>query len=77
MGLLLHGHGGDAPDGGELGVGIGAVCEVVVEGVARPCFCSPTGGFRGRGPPQVGTTPLVLNFRALIRDGETEVEATL
>jgi hypothetical protein len=35
VGLLPPGHGGDAPDGGELGGGVGAVYEVVVEGVVR------------------------------------------
>ena len=33
VGLLPHGHGGDVPYGGELGGWVGAVYEVVVEGV--------------------------------------------
>jgi hypothetical protein len=32
--LLPHGHGGDTPDGGDLGGGVGGVDDVVVEGVA-------------------------------------------
>ena len=31
--FLPHGHGGDVPYGGELGGGVGAVYEVVIEGV--------------------------------------------
>ena len=49
--LLPHGHGGDAPDGGDLGGGIGGVYEVVVEGVAGAfVFGGPDQGFMGMGP---------------------------
>ena len=66
--LLPHGHGGDGPYGGDLGRWIGAVYEDVVEGVARPCPCSPTAGCRGRGPTQAGATPRIA-FRAMIEAG--------
>jgi hypothetical protein len=51
VGLLPPGHDGDAPDGGELGGGVRAVYEVVVEGVARAfALARPQEGFVGVGP---------------------------
>ena len=75
--LLPYGYGGDAPYRGELGGRVEAVYEFVVEVVARPGPCSPTGGFRGRGPTQVRITSRVA-FRAVVRlNEETELYVAL
>src|SRR5215217_6906983 len=50
VGLLPFGHGGDAPDRGDLGGGVGAVYEVVVEGVGRSlALARPQEGLVGVG----------------------------
>ena len=55
MGFLPHGYGGDVPYGGDLGGGVGAVYEVVVEGVARSlALASPQECFVVLGPRKLG-----------------------
>jgi hypothetical protein len=55
VGFLPDGHGGDVPDGGELGGGVGAVDEVVVEGVAGALApARPQQRLVGVGPRKLG-----------------------
>src|SRR5829696_5369740 len=84
VGLLPSGHGGDVPYGGDLGGGIGAVYEVVVEGVARAfALARPQECFVGVGEGGVedvrwwvwfGPGDLVykLEVHALEREAEAE-----
>ncbi len=74
VGFFLRGHGRDAPAGGDLGGGIGAVYEVVVDGVAPPCSCSPTGVFLERGPTQAGATPSLTFWAIVEADGAMTVQ---
>jgi hypothetical protein len=55
VGFLPHRYGGDVPDGGELGGGVWAVHEIVVEGVARGlALARPQEGLVGVGPRKSG-----------------------
>src|SRR5919112_186253 len=55
--LLFLGHRRYGPDGGELGRGVSAVNEVVVEGVAGTSLASPEQCFVGVGPRKLGQRP--------------------